>query len=271
MAKFKGDVPGETGQGGFATEQGGGTGYGGLQNLLSASRGEGRGGRGSRGRQFSRRDEKNYFENLAKLEREKSQLRDWEHSNRTQRDWQTMAERATIGDQELTRQTSVHVPNLIEAVGDRSGSIGTTAGNRTSVGAARPKKPEPTAGPTPGPTPSPRSPRDEDIEDAEIVEDTPKRPAPKAIEAPKTVDAPKDRGSGRGVHIAGPSIPNFPGYRPPVMTKDPKTGAPVKNPEYTAWEGRRGVFEEGIKSETGVSPDAKKDFGNYYPPDQQLK
>ena len=263
MAKYTGAVPGESGQGGFDTEQGGG--FSGVFNKVKkASRND---RQNSRSRQFRGGNDKEYFENLAKLEREKSQLRDWEHSNRTQRDWQTMAERATIGDQELTRQTSVHVPNLIQAVGDRSGSVGTTAGNRTSVGAARPRKPEPgpMPGPTPGPTPGPSSPRDEDIEDAEIVEDTPKRPEPKAIEAPK------DRGSGRGVHIAGPTIPNFPGYRPPVMTKDPKTGAPVKNPEYTAWEGRRGVFEEGIKAETGVSPDAKKDFGNYYPPDQQLK
>lgn len=254
MAKFTGAVPGEAGQGGFDTEQGGG--FSGVFNKVKkASRND---RQNSRSRQFRGGGDKEYFENLAKLEREKAGLRDWEHSNRTQRDWQTMAERATIGDQELTRQTSVHVPNLIQAVGDRSGSIGTTAGNRTSVGAARPKKPEPTAGPTPGPTPSPRSPRDEDIEDAEIVEDTPKRPEPKAIEAPPNRAKPS-----RGTHIAGPTLPIFPGTRPATMIKD-ESGV-HKNPEYTEWQGRKGSFESGLEAQSGVKPDAKEEFGNYYP------
>ncbi|NDB03973.1 MAG: hypothetical protein EBY38_09980 [Flavobacteriaceae bacterium] len=186
------------------------------------------------------------------MEREKANLRDWEHGNRTQREWQTMAERATIGDQELSRQTTFHTPNLIEQIGNRSWSGATTAGSKMSIGAGKEEKGGPQGPITPEPIrPTPGRPTE--IIEGEIVD--PPRPA--GPRRPLAITAPPDRGNGgkRGVHIAGPTLPTHPGKRPPVMVKTNE--GPAKNPEYTAWQGRRDSFETGVQAQTGIKPDKK--------------
>lgn len=132
---------------GFDTGQGGATGYKSFFNLFNDRR---------KNKKDKDKDEKKekfggifdggqkkFFENAQKLERQKSELRDWEHNNRTQREWQGMAEKAHIGDQEMSRFTGAHVPNLMEAMGAdklQNASMATTTGNRLSVAAAKAEK-----------------------------------------------------------------------------------------------------------------------------------
>ena len=124
---------------------------------LSAEQGRGRlfipGGSGDK-RAGTDKFGKKYFKNLAELEREKSRLRDWEHSNRTQRDWQTLAERAHIGQQEFERLPG-NLSGVIEAVGNRSISHTGTAGGRFALGAGKPAKEDTPEGPTAPEAPTP--------------------------------------------------------------------------------------------------------------------
>lgn len=128
---------------GFDTGQGGGTGYASFANLFNDRR-RNRNGNSSSGRGgVFDGAQKKFFKNAQKLERQKSELRDWENSNKTQREWQGMAEKAHIGDQEMSRFTESHVKNLMETMGAdklQNASMATTTGNRLSVAAAKVEK-----------------------------------------------------------------------------------------------------------------------------------
>jgi hypothetical protein len=142
---------------GFDTGQGGQTGYASFANLFKDRR-----------KNKDKKDEKDekfrgifdgaqkkYFKNAQKLERQKSELRDWEHNNRTQREWQGMAEKANIGDQEMSRFTGAHVPNLMQAMGAdklQNVNMSTTSGNKLSVAAAQAAKEEQSKAETPAPS-----------------------------------------------------------------------------------------------------------------------